>query len=567
MENKLFEQVHFYRKKDNLAKRKNSVVIDENWGIAVPDFADEALLNGINDFFDYFKSSFDLNISAADAIASNKIIFSLDNSLKDVYKIVVSENNIEITAANSFNLVQALFFIEDRMNIASMPALELKTFCVSPKYKKRITQSALSGKKYTKEYLNKILHYGYNGVIVYSEDDVELPKKMGFSVYLSVESISVDFSRTASDAVIIENLPSKNELEAVGEINVPVIFSILNYDQNYEELFDAVKNFPAKTTFLVSFDANQAIAKDGVEFLTGNGSIVMSQGSDCFGKFVKLAKENKYEILVSTCAGGRTNEFGTVPYIPGMMQWLLRNEALKEFDVLGTVEADKYGFIPSIVGEFAKAQLLSSAQDGGICMQELAAMYYGAENTEKIMMVFKKISDGANYLFFNSCDYCGPLLFGPAYPLVKKDIYDFPFNKKDITLETDCNLKAADCFNRAAAILSSVSNENARELMNICRFIVNTLVTSANVKRWYRRLYTIKNMDLDFKKKFLLEQMVKIGEQEIQNTLETAEIIEEMPILAYNCYENLCTLNSLDAKIKLTQAAISEIKNEMEKFA
>ena len=241
------------------------------------------------------------------------------------------------------------------------------------------------------------------------------------------------------------------------------------------------------------------------------------------------------------------------------------NQILKEeFDISATVETSKYGFLPSIVAEFTKGQLYVDALDGGVYLQQLAGEHFGNENIEKIVMVFKKLSDAANYLIINKADISGPLMFGPAYPLTDSEIYDFPFAQKDITYETDCNLKAADCFNRAAAILSHIDNENAKELMYICLFAVNSLVTSANAKRWYRRLFASKTMDLDFKKKFVLEQMVKIGEEEIANANDTLEILENAPYLWGNRFEELCSVDALETKIILTRRAITKIKEQID---
>ena len=198
-------------------------------------------------------------------------------------------------------------------------------------------------------------------------------------------------------------------------------------------------------------------------------------------------------------------------------------------------------------------------------MQKLAAMHFGAENIEKVMMAFKKVTDGVNYLIYNYADYQGPLQFGPAYPLVNNSLYQYDFKNNDVTYETDINLNAADGLNKAAMILGRLDNEEAKRLSNILNFAVNTLITCANTKRWYRRLYVTENTDADFKRNFLYEQMVKIGQEEISNTFEAAEILAKEPYLQGNNTEMLCTVGAMDAKISLTQKAIEEIKKKINK--
>lgn len=289
----------------------------------------------------------------------------------------------------------------------------------------------------------------------------------------------------------------------------------------------------------------------------------MAQPSDEFVECYKLAKEKGIQVWVLNYSGGRTTEFGAVPYIPAMMQWFMRSVSLSEFEIQATVECGNYGFVPSIVGEYTKMQNFSPCDEGGICIQKLAAMHFGPENTEKVMMAFKKVTDGVNYLVYNYADFEGPMQFGPAYPLINGKLYEYDFDKYDITLETDVNLKAADCFNKATMILSHIENSEAKNLMYILNFAVNTLVTCANTKRWYRRIDALEKNDTDYKQKFLYEQMLKIGEQEIKNAYDTAEILINAPFLEGNNTDLLCTANALDAKIRLTENAINEIRKKV----
>ena len=163
----------------------------------------------------------------------------------------------------------------------------------------------------------------------------------------------------------------------------------------------------------------------------------------------------------------------------------------------------------------------------------------------------------------NDADFDGPLQFGPAFPLINGNLYEYDFSRFDGALESDINMKACDGFNKAALILSHIENEEAKELSVILNFLVNTLVTSANAKRWYRRIEAINESDADYKKQFLYSQMVKIGEQEIKNAYETAELLIKAPYLSGNNFDELCTPNALEAKIKLTENAVNEIKKKL----
>ncbi|MBR2861765.1 MAG: hypothetical protein IKB86_08010 [Clostridia bacterium] len=553
----MFDKIHSYRKNENLARKTNAVYFDDSWSVVLPDFADKVLKAACEDFSEYFSDSFDLKLGNS---TDKRITFALCEG-EYSFRISVSENEVKISAKETFLLAQGLFYCEDLMNLCGQPCLEKKDFNLTQRVRDRLVY--LGEFDNFDEYILKLLHFGYNGIIFdsYEKEFVKTAKEYGFKTFMFlIDNEGLPFDEF--DGIILQEEPTEKDLISFKGKNV--IYSTEFWSGNFEAQKEILAGLPQNATVLVPFDANQLIEKDGVKCITKSGSLIQPSASQYFEQIYAFCREQGINVMAITFSAGRTNEFGSIPYIPAMMQWLLRNEALKDFDVAATVESGKYGFIPSIVAEFTKGQLYFEALDGGIYLQQLAGEHFGNENIEKIVMVFKKLSDAANYLIINKADISGPLMFGPAYPLTDSEIYDFPFAQKDITYETDCNLKAADCFMRASAILSHIDNKNAKELMYICLFAVNSLVTSANAKRWYRRLYASKTMDLDFKKKFVLEQMVKIGEEEISNAFDTLEILEKAPFLCGNKFEELCSVDALEAKVTITRKAIQKIKEQIE---
>ncbi len=542
-------ELHKNRKRKYLAKGKNYITFNEDWQIAKTNLS---IQFAIDDFKECLKKSFGASLGDGEKTIDFAIVEGLEHS----YKIIVTENSVKFMGSDCSALVQAIFYAEDLMKIYGDASLEIKEHLITPVVWPRLVTSSLDGGEYTKEYLNIILHYGYNGVVFYNHDEtsVSLAKEMGLLTYYSGEDNN-NFSNLY-DGIIVEKMPEEN-------IENNVIYSTLYWNNTIQEKIDVINRLPENSTVILSVDADQNIEKDGVNYVTQSGNIVMNQCSDTFIKLNNAAKEKNINVIASTNGCGRTNEFGTVPYIPAMMQWFMRSQALMETGVTATIENERYGFIPNIVAQFTKAQLLTPSDEGGICIQKLASMHFGAENTEKVMMAFKKVTDGANWLVFNSADREGPLQFGPAYPLINGNLYEYDFNKNDAALETDINMKACDGLNKASLILSHIENDEAKELSLILNFAVNTLVTCANAKRWYRRLDAVNNTDVDYKKNFLYGQMIKIGEQELKNAYETVEILIKLPYLSQNNFEPLCSAEALEAKIKLTENAVNEIKKKL----
>jgi len=547
-----FDHFEFHKnyKRKYLAKGSNYITFSEEWRILKTELP---ISFAIDDFNACLNKSFGVTLNEN---GEKYIDFEIENGLEHKFKIIVTENFVKFVASDYAGIVQAIYYAEDLMRQFGDASLQIKEYFITPVVWPRLVTSSLDGGVYNKEYLNVILHYGYNGVIFYYHDENALKnaKDMGLMVYYGGED---DSFLNLYDGVIIEDIPQKFEL------NENLIYSSLYWNIPTNEKIKLIKSMPENSNLILSFDSEQVIEKDAIEYKTESGALVMNQPSEDFIKCLEVAKENNINIIASTNGCGRTNEFGTVPYIPAMMQWFMRSQSIKQMGVKATIESERYGFIPNIVAEFSKHQSLLPCDEGGICIQKIASMHFGAENVEKVMMAFKKITDGVNWLVFNDADKQGPLQFGPAYPLINGNLYEYDFDKNDSALETDINMKACDALNKASLILSHIENDEAKELSYILSFAVNTIVTCANAKRWYRRICAIEKTDAEFKKNFLYTQMVKIGEQELKNAYETIELLINAPYLAQNNFEPLCTAQAIETKTKLTQKALNEIKKKI----
>ncbi len=542
-------RLHTDCKRKYLAKGADYITFDEVWSVKCEL---DAISFAVEDFNKCLNQSFGVKLGTD---TEKNILFLTNDALEPhSFNIKVQAEGVVFEGSDASALVQAIYYAEDVMKNFGDASIKIGEYNIKPAVWPRIATSALDGGIYTEEYIDILLHFGYNGIVFYEHDEamLKIAKNMGMLVYINADSTSDAF---LYDGIVVENIPENNDLKLDN-----VIYSSLYWDVPLNKKIEIIDSLPEGCSLILSFDADQVISRDGIEFNTASGSLVMAQCSDAFCSCIELAQKKNINVIASTCLAGRTNEFSTVPYIPAMMQWFMRIESLKEMGITATIDTERYGFLPSIVGEFSKSQLLLPCDEGGIAVQKLVIRHYGAENSEKIMMAFKKVTDGVNWLIYNQADKEGPMQFGAAYPLINGDLYNYDFSVGDVTYETDINLKAADAFNKAAMILKHIENDEIRQVENILRFMVNTLITCANTKRWYRRIYTLKNINDDYKKKFLQDQMIKIGDDELKNANDTADIIINAEYLSYNNFDGFVTPNALDAKIKLTQAAITEIK-------
>ena len=160
-------ELHKNNKKQYLAKGKNYITFDESWSVEETQLP---INYAIDDFNQCLKKSFNTSLAKN---TSKTIKFSI-SEINDSFIIKVEENCVEFSARDNFLLVQAIYYAEDLMEQYGDASLEIKKHIVNIKNNNRIATSALENGVYTKEYINILLHYGYNGAILYYHDEESL---------------------------------------------------------------------------------------------------------------------------------------------------------------------------------------------------------------------------------------------------------------------------------------------------------------------------------------------------------------------------------------------------------
>lgn len=624
--NTCFRKVHAKKERTALVKRTNCIKIDHTWSVKLP--ADGPAAAAFLDFKEYLQIAMDVTLCKC---GEKQLSVSVVPELGNTYEIIVGDAQVTFCGGTAAAAAQAIYRAEDMMKDLGGPYLEQKVHGYTPCVFPRLVSSGIQENRYPEDYLKLILHYGYHGILVtlreeepesfaellfcahelgllvladiafpYSTPDV-FGRLLHFGFDGFIFGRAFDFSCTSkllraenrNDQKCIHNpdafegtcrecISLLTDISKVVQTENPKAFVVLDTSgwaqAPEQEKIALIKQLPSNIIVLSSFDGGQKLVREQISIKTHANTLLMAEASEVFLAEYEAAKQRGLTVWAYTAASGRTDDFGLIPYIPAMMQWLLRLDEIKQMEISGAVETGAYGFVPSIVSAFAKEQFTVPCKEAGVCVQQLAARYYGAENMEKLILVFKKLSDGVNFLLPDKADRKGPFLSGPAFPLLTdrqeslwktEEIYAYPFAQKDITLEVDCLLKAAEHFDNAAVILKNIctqtQEEAVTELYAVCTLLTNTLITCVNAKRWYRRRAAFRGEE-GFKKRFLAEQMVHIAQQEIKNAQETAELIAAYPFLSGNAkYADLCSLERLEEKIQYTEKAILELKEFLQK--
>ncbi len=128
----------------------------------------------LKDFVSYFKTAFGFTAELTDRESEAVIRVYLAPDKISGYmtrKTDVSANGVVITAADERGVAQALYALEDRMNLRKAPFLKFGTTEEKPLFSPRMIHSGYDLDIFPNEYLSTCAHYGYDTLMIYMRSD------------------------------------------------------------------------------------------------------------------------------------------------------------------------------------------------------------------------------------------------------------------------------------------------------------------------------------------------------------------------------------------------------------
>ena len=124
----------------------------------------------LKDFIGYLKTAFGLSARCCEGAAS--VTLALDPAMTDYMarRMTVDAEGIRICAADERGLAQALYDLEDSMNLRRAPFVAFGTTEKKPAFSPRMTHSALGVDYFPDEYLSACAHHGFDAVLVFMRD-------------------------------------------------------------------------------------------------------------------------------------------------------------------------------------------------------------------------------------------------------------------------------------------------------------------------------------------------------------------------------------------------------------
>ena len=180
---------------------------------------------------------------------------------------------------------------------------------------------------------------------------------------------------------------------------------------------------PTNVTVHVTFEMGaSAVTREGAEFHVDDYSITESGPGTVFVSEAKLCKRRGIRLTSMSNTGGRTWDFGGMPFEPVPYAWLGRFRNLRaaqaEWGLKGLMESHHYGYTPNFIAEIAKAAFTREfgEKEIGDALKGIAARDFGFANAERVLAAWKDWSEAFKWHSARDFDQYGPLRTGSSYP-------------------------------------------------------------------------------------------------------------------------------------------------------
>lgn len=574
------------------------------------------------------------------------------------YRITVDEDVI-VEAADSRGIAQGLYYLEDLMNLRQAPFLKKGQFSGSLLFDARTVMSGYGIGEYPDDYLSLLAHHGFTGLMLWIKGINESQKgfqnfkdlalrasKYGFDIY--VESYSAHsvypegeeaqkfydelYGKLFDECPFIKGLiivgeavkfPSRDPSlrkgsssgwypccdwpllldmirNAVDKIkpDVEIIFSSYNWGYRPKELRQKlIASLPDKVILNCGWEMFEKYDLDGAQEACSDYSLRIVKPGYYFLTEAEAAKKRGLRLDVIANTGGKTWDFGAIPYTPAPYRWAQRFEELRiahdEHNLSSLMDSIHFGVYPSMITEIAKWAFRQPRVDLESLIPQIIAMYFGKAQLEDKVKALQLWSEALANMVPTNEDQYGALRVGPSHPIyagrepfmgvsppqdkfamhklergMYNNVYSYCSDGSPGPVRLPKEIRAydhvRDCLAAGIALLDSIKekNEALERLINMGRFMYRTILTALNTKKFF--LLDQERLSLADGKESspLIRQMIDILLSERENVICTIPLVEFDSVLGFEPSMEYVTdkkrllwkLDQLDEEIRMLRS-------------
>lgn len=231
----------------------------------------------------------------------------------------------------------------------------------------------------------------------------------------------------------------------------------------------------------------------------------------------QAAHKRGLKLYSMTNTGGRTWDFGVIPYEPMPHQWIKRYKEMRnaheKWGLSGIMENHHYGWYPSFISKLAKHSFWNEPADYDKLLKTILSSEFGAQNYETVIKALELFSEAINYYVPSAENQYGSFRVGTAYPFCVTRKYPIPTEEGAAFGNCICHIdhsngcdgryrqvisirvckdveflkKMLDCMHKGVEILSALEgvNDKLDKLINLSKYIELNVASGINFKKWY----------------------------------------------------------------------------------
>ncbi len=176
-----------FRRDEKRTPREDETEISEAVAIILPKDTDKIIECAARDFSQYLYTSMKIGslLTSKDGSYPQRIVIKKSEDISEAargymgYQIEVSDDTVSVTGYDSAGIAQALYFLEDLMNIRKAPFLKKQKIARKAIFETRTSQSPFGMFAWNDEALSTLAHHGMNSLSLWIKD-VNLDNRGGF---------------------------------------------------------------------------------------------------------------------------------------------------------------------------------------------------------------------------------------------------------------------------------------------------------------------------------------------------------------------------------------------------
>jgi len=635
--------------------------------ICIDNNACEIIVTAAKDFADYLFTSFGIpafidydDTAKGVCMIKLKLNEELDEASESRGHRITVTDRILVEGYDPCGIAQGLYYCEDVMNLRQAPYIKKGVETRRLLFHPRTIMSGYGVGEFPDEYLAKLAHHGFSGIMLWIKGPNETQKgymnfkdlairaaRYGFDIYVESyakhdvypqgEEAQAFYDRLYGElfaefpfikGLLISgeavNFPSRDPSipegikpgwwpcsdwplllqmirNSVNRIkpDVKIILSSYNWgwcDASVRQ--QLISQLPKDVLLHCGWEMFEHYDLDGVEEVCCDYSLRIVKPGMYF--LTEAESASKHGIKLETIAntGGKTWDFGAIPFCPAPYRWAERFEELrkahKRNNLAALSDSIHYGVYPSFITEIAKWAFAEPMVNLAELIPKILAMHFGNEEIDKIDLAMKCWSEALANMVPTNEDQYGALRIGPAHPFysslgaedgvsppqdkfamykLKGGMYNNNYfycsggddGDKRIHKEIAAYAHVRDCLISGLDLLQRVSKKNDEllQLINMGRFMLHTIHTVINRKQYFL-LSKAKQAEKDpDKKAAIINKMVALLSKERQNAMDTIPLVEYDSILGFEpSMEYVADRKRLEWKINQVDEEIRKIIEE-----